>query len=287
MIQKRDAYAKVNLFLDVGAVRSDGFHEIKSVMQSVTLYDRVTLGLEGDGGISVVSDGGAPSGRDNLVFRAAEAFFSATGIPPRGVSFRIEKRIPIAAGLAGGSSDAAAALLMLNERYGSPLDRESLLRVGANIGSDVPFCMIGGTCIATGRGEKVVPVTSDCVLEYLIVNGGEGVSTPSAYRSLDASPSRPHGDPGPLLHALESGEADSVPGFLFNSFDGVVTPNHPEAARAEAVIRSFGGSPLLCGSGPSVLGLFPDEDGRTGAKDLLASEGFRTFICKTALKNGC
>ena len=283
MIFKKNAYAKVNLFLDVGALREDGFHEIVSVMQTVSLCDAVTLCTDGaTGGLAVESDGGAPSGRENLVYKAAEAFFSAAGIPPRGVRFTVEKKIPVAAGLAGGSADAAAALSLLNGRYDFPLGAEELLRVGANIGSDVPFCLTGGTCVARGRGEILAPVGTDLRLEYLIVNGGDEVSTREAYRALDGVGERPHGDSDAIVRALESGDAASVRASLFNSFDPVVTATHPLAAHAEDVIRSYGGTPLLCGSGPSVLGMFEDCESRIRARDRLASEGYKAFICETA-----
>ena len=279
---ERAAKAKINLFLDVGEKREDGFHELVSVMSAVTLADTVALTTGGaNGGISVVCDEETLSGRGNLVYTAAESFFSATGIPPRGVRFEIEKKIPVAAGLAGGTSDAASALLLLNEAYGYPLDEDQIRRVGANLGSDVPFCMKGGTCLARGRGEKLAPVDSKCRFDILIANGGEGVSTPEAYGALDEAGEREHRSPDRLLACLENGDADGAAAELFNSFETVIIGSHPEATEAKKIMKENGGVPLLCGSGPSVFAAFRDRSDLSRTAGCLRSRGFRVFECET------
>ncbi|MBQ6677316.1 MAG: 4-(cytidine 5'-diphospho)-2-C-methyl-D-erythritol kinase [Clostridia bacterium] len=279
---EKAARAKINLFLDVGDKREDGFHEIVSVMQSVTLSDKVSLSTGGaDGGISVVCDHPGLSGRDNLVYVAAESFFSATGIPPRGVRFEIEKKIPVAAGLAGGSTDAASALLMLNEAYGYPLEEDQIKRVGANLGSDVPFCMMGGTCLARGRGEKLAPVNSRCRFNILIVYGGEGVSTREAYGALDDAGEREHRSPDRLLACLESGDAVGAAAELFNSFETVIIGSHPEATEAKRIMKENGGATLLCGSGPSVYAVFRDLSARSRTAEILRGIGYRVFECES------
>ena len=278
----RAAKAKINLFLDVGDKREDGFHDLVSVMQSVTLADTVSLTMGGaKGGISVVCDDDSLSGRGNLVYTAAESFFSATGIPPRGVRFEIEKKIPVAAGLAGGSTDAAAALLLLNEAYGGLLDEDSIMRVAANLGSDVPFCIHGGTRLARGRGEKLSRIDSKCTLDLLIVNGGKGVSTPEAYGALDGAGEREHRTPDRLIACLENGDADGAAPGLFNSFETVIIGSHPEATEARKIMKENGGVPLLCGSGPSVFAVFRDRSARSRAAELLSSKGYRVFECET------
>ena len=279
---ERAAKAKINLFLDVGEKREDGFHEIVSVMSAVTLADTVMLTTGGaDGGISVVCDEDGLSGRGNLVYTAAESFFSATGIPPRGVRFEIEKKIPVAAGLAGGSTDAASALLLLNEAYGYPLDEDQIERVGANLGSDVPFCLRGGTCLARGRGEKLAPVDSKCRYNIIIANGGEGVSTREAYGALDEAGERAHRSSDRLLACLENGEAESAAAELFNSFETVIIGSHPEATEAKRIMKENGGVPLLCGSGPSVFAVFRDLSARSRTAEILRKTGYRVFECET------
>ncbi|MBQ6263181.1 MAG: 4-(cytidine 5'-diphospho)-2-C-methyl-D-erythritol kinase [Clostridia bacterium] len=279
---ERAAKAKINLFLDVGDKREDGFHEIVSIMSAVTLADTVTLTTGGaEGGVSVVCGAEGLSGRSNLVYTAAESFFSATGIPPRGVRFEIEKKIPIAGGLAGGSADAAAALLLLNEAYGYPLDEGQLSTVGANLGSDVPFCIAGGTCLARGRGEKLEPVGSKCRFDILIANGGEGVSTRYAYGALDEAGERERRAPDRLLACLENGDADGAAAELFNSFETVVIGSHPEATQARRIMKENGGAALLCGSGPSVFAVFRDRASRTRTAGILREKGFRVFECET------
>lgn len=279
---QRAAHAKINLFLDVGDKREDGFHELISVMQSVTLADNVSLTTgNASGGLSVECSEMSLSGNGNLVYSAADAFFSAAGIPPRGVSFEIEKRIPVAAGLAGGSTDAAAALLLLNEAYGYPLGEEQLLTVGANLGSDVPFCLLGGTRLARGRGEKLEPVASKCKFDILIVNGGEGVSTRGAYGALDEAGEREHRSPSRLISSLESGDTCGASEEFFNSFEKVIIGTHREAAEAVRITKENGGTPLLCGSGPSVFAVFFDRAARTRTAELLRSGGYRVFECET------
>ncbi|MBR7032930.1 MAG: 4-(cytidine 5'-diphospho)-2-C-methyl-D-erythritol kinase [Clostridia bacterium] len=279
---EKAAKAKINLFLDVGDKREDGFHEIVSVMQSVTLSDTVSLTTGGaDGGVSVVCDHPGLSGKDNLVYVAAESFFSATGIPPRGVRFEIEKNIPVAAGLAGGSSDAAAALLLLNEAYDYPLTEEQIITVGANLGSDVPFCIRGGACIARGRGEKLIPFSSKCRFDILIANGGEGVSTREAYGALDGAGEREHRSPDRLIARLKEGDAAGAAGEFFNSFETVIIGTHPEATEARRIIKENGGVPLLCGSGPSVFAVFLDRTERSRTAELLLEKSFRVFECES------
>lgn len=151
---KDAAYAKINLSLDITGRRADGYHTLRTVMQSISLCDTVTL-LEGNAGeIEVTCSGGAPCGKGNTVYRAAEEFFRSTG-KKGGVSFRIEKRIPAQAGLGGGSADTAAALRLLNRRFQAGLSAENLRDIGFQAGADVPFCVEGGTALAEGIGEKL------------------------------------------------------------------------------------------------------------------------------------
>ena len=183
----KKAYAKINLFLDVVSRYADGYHEVHTVMQTVSLADDVTVSLEGDNGIEISCNALAlPTDERNIVWRASNLFFAEIGEKnSRGIKINIVKRIPISAGLAGGSTNAAAVLCALNEMFGNRISRKRLLELGATLGADVPFCMVGGTAYADGKGDVLhsLPDISDCYM--VIAVGGEGVSTPWAYGELD------------------------------------------------------------------------------------------------------
>jgi len=280
----REAHAKINLFLSVGDRRPDGFHDILSVMHAVSLSDTVTLDIvrSSDPAISLVTDGDVPDGPSNLAWRACEAFLRKTGIDGYRIAIRLEKRIPVAGGLAGGSTDAAAALVLLNGFFGDVLPLPELLNLGGSIGSDVPFCILGGTVLARGRGEKLTPVSISEKYHFLIANGGAPVPTAEAYRALDAAADgKSAADlfPDPLIRALKDGAP--IDEYLFNSFEEVILPSHPEASRAHELIRASGGTPLLSGSGPSVFGVFDDLTVRSEAKKQLEKENYLVFECES------
>lgn len=280
----REAYAKINLFLSVGDKRPDGFHDILSVMHAVSLSDTVTLEVEKapERTISLKSDGDVPADPSNLAWRACEAFLRYAGIDDCKVDIRLEKRIPVAGGLAGGSTDAAATLVLLNSFFGDVLPLPDLLNLGAGIGSDVPFCILGGTVLARGRGEKLTPISPAGKYHFLIANGGASVSTAEAYRALDeAADGKDSADlfPDPLIRALKDGAP--IDDYLFNSFEEVILPSHPEASRAHELIRASGGTPLLSGSGPSVFGVFDDLSNRDRTKKILEKENYLVCECES------
>lgn len=269
------AYAKINLYLDVLACRDDGFHDLLTVMHAISLHDDILLQYT-PAPVREISlrifGSRLPTDRRNLVFRAAEAFFEATGLFAR-VYITIRKRLPIAAGMAGGSSDAAATLRGLNEAAGHPLSEDALLALGATLGSDVPFCLAGGTQICRGRGEKMTPIALKEPLHLLVVWGREHVSTPRAFAAMDEYYHRfdgsvPHGtDPERLFTQLEAGSLAAAPELLYNAFEPVVLPSCPEAAAAKEKLLSLGAyAAFMSGSGPSVFGLFRTrEDARRAA----------------------
>lgn len=249
------APAKVNLFLRVLAKRADGFHELETLFQAVDLHDVVHVQVGSFHGIELQVEGadlGPPEG--NLAYRAAEALLRATGVVA-GVSIRLEKRIPAGAGLGGGSSDAAAVLRALNQAFGAPADAETLRRLGAELGSDVPF-FLGGSATAVGRGrgeilEDIPPLPrASLVLALPPVH----VATGEAYRKLSARGLRPDGrrlgDP-PASWAW-------VSDLAHNDFQEIVAREHPEVERALEGLRAVGGDPvLLSGSGAACFGRFP------------------------------
>ena len=262
------ARAKINLYLDILSRRENGYHNILSIMQSVGLCDTVTLTrLPAGSGIRVETDAaGLPTDRRNLAYRAAERFSAILGQSPD-VRIVIEKRIPMAAGLAGGSADAAAVLRGLDLLYGTHAPRERLCELGAAMGADIPFCVVGGACIAEGIGDILTPCRALSADQWLVIAcGGEGVSTPDAYRALDEA----HGDfvlPregvarfAALCTALRTGDMAGVRDHMYNIFEEAVLPTHSTAPRLIAAMRACGAqAAMMSGSGPSVFGLFADE----------------------------
>ncbi len=259
------AYAKINLYLDVLGCRTDGFHELLTVMHTLSLHDDVQVSYTPavTRRISLrVSGADLPTDRSNLVFRAAEAFLDRTGINGY---FRIfvKKRIPISAGLAGGSADAAATLRALNLVTDGPLDSAALLDIAATLGSDVPFCLVGGTQICRGRGEKMEPLSCCRRLYAVVVKGEESVSTPHAFAMMDGHYSRfdgsvPHGGDFPaLLSAVSGAYLADAPHTLYNAFEPVTLPTCPAAATLRTRLLELGAyAAHMSGSGPSVFGLF-------------------------------
>ena len=273
------AYAKINLTLAVGEKRPDGYHEVVSVMQRVSLCDTLTAERT-DGGISLVcSDPSLPAGEENLAHRAAALFFRETGIVG-GAALTLEKRIPSQAGLGGGSSDAASALLALRKLYAPALSDTELETMAAALGSDVPFFIRGGTQLATGRGEVLSPLPSLTDGWFVIVKPAESFSTPAMYRRLD--------EPGSVLvrnsrymqDAVAANNVHAVAAELHNSFERVVPKDSSlrtikDALRAQGALAS-----LLSGSGSAVFGLFDTETAARAAVEALRPAWPEIFLAR-------
>ena len=300
------APAKINLFLDITARRPDGYHEISGVMQSISLCDTVTLEVTEPTGMYVCSLGAHTAGAEtitltctnpdlpadsrNLAWRAAEAFFAAAGRGCKNLFIHIEKRIPAAAGMAGGSTDAAAVLTGLNELYNYPLTTDALCEVGLKLGADVPFCIKGGAQITEGIGEVLTPITPMPACELVVACGGEGVSTPAAYKALDTlygnfdpAAYTPHTEGLKALKtALWQGDLTVLCGSVFNLFESVVLPERPVARGIKETLLSAGASTaMMSGSGPSVFGIFPKGDGSAQrAKEMLEAQGIPAWVCE-------
>lgn len=276
-----DANAKINLFLEVGLRRADGYHDVESVMQAVTLSDKVTVEA-GDGvgrGIALECDG-LPTDRGNIAYRAAELFCRAAGIEPH-VKIHIEKRIPVAAGLAGGSTDGAAVLRALRAIFGD-VSADELMDIAAGIGADVPFCVAGGTALARGIGEQLseCPVLPDC--HILIAKRSEGVLTPEAFRELDRSREgvRYTGRSAErMLAALRTGDISEIGNELYNAFGTLPYASRHGADVIAATCRDHGGYPLLSGSGPSVFALFEDENDAAAAEVAVRAAYHDATVC--------
>ncbi len=279
------ANAKINLWLDVVGKRADGYHDILSVMQSVSLFDTLTATRTEKTGISLAVGEGLPTDERNLAVRAANAYFAKTG-EPFGVSLTLQKRIPMAAGLGGGSADAAATLRALNLLDGERFSIADLAEIGAKVGADVPFCVFGGTALCKGIGERITPLESKVKLSLVVAISGEGVSTPAAFAALDAH----HGNfvnftssesPVALMDALKKGDAQALSPLLFNRFEEVVERERRAVTVLKNALLDHGAlAAQMSGSGPSVFGLFADQKTAERAAEGLLALGARAYACE-------
>lgn len=268
------AYAKVNLTLAVGEKRPDGYHEVVSVMQRVSLCDTLTAEQTREGITLTCSDPALPSGEENLAHRAASLFFRETGIAG-GAALTLEKRIPSQAGLGGGSSDAASALLALRKLYAPALSDTELETMAAALGSDVPFFIRGGTQLATGRGEVLSPLPPLTDGWFVIVKPAESFSTPAMYRRLDNLPPACT----PPLPPLQDGLPALAAG-LFNRFEAAI-PAGSTVWDIKARLAAYGAlASLLSGSGSAVFGLFDTETAARAAVEALRPAWPETFLAR-------
>ena len=268
------AYAKVNLTLAVGEKRLDGYHEVVSVMQRVSLCDTLTAEQTREGITLTCSDPALPSEEENLAHRAASLFFRETGIAG-GAALTLEKRIPSQAGLGGGSSDAASALLALRKLYAPALPDTELETMAAALGSDVPFFIRGGTQLATGRGEVLSPLPPLTDGWYVIVKPTESFSTPAMYRRLDELPPACT----PPLPPLQGGLPALAAG-LFNRFETAI-PAGSAVWDIKARLAAYGAlASLLSGSGSAVFGLFDTETAARAAVEALRPAWPEIFLAR-------
>ncbi len=280
------APAKINLWLEIVSKRPDGYHDIESIMQTVDLCDEITLErLPSGKKRQIAIDCSVQSlacDESNLCYRAAQLFFDAAGLQHYSVNISIEKRIPVAAGLAGGSTDAASTLIGLNRLYGTEFTVEHLCALGARIGADVPFCIRKGIRIARGIGEIFSPCAGLPPCTILIAVDGPGVSTPWAYKRLDEMydfASR-RVDASAFASLLCQGELSAIAAGMTNIFESAVLP---QRARAQALKdEMIGGgalNALMSGSGPAVFGLFESDAKAETVRTRLAERGIEAFVC--------
>ena len=276
------AYAKINLTLDVLGKRADGYHDLKSVMQTVSLRDDIEI-LVGTGmpWCLKCDKEGIPCDERNLAWKAAKAYCDAMGKDPGGLEIRITKRIPSQAGMGGGSSDAAAVLRALNRYYGEPLSAMELADIGARVGSDVPFCVVGGTCMCEGRGEilRKLPDMPQCY--FVICKPEFSVSTPELFRKIDSVDICSHPDHAAVEAALHAGDLQELARNVFNVFDPVVTESHPVLDEIKAVMREY--DALACqmtGSGSATFAVVDDPLAAAAIGGLLKKDGQDVFVCK-------
>lgn len=285
----RKAYAKINLGLDALRKRPDGYHELAMVMQTVDICDELTLAVKDEPGIELTvewsSDGWVqeakvnspksgegqpvPADRTNLVWRAADLLMSEFAVE-KGVSIRLVKRIPVAAGMAGGSSDCAATLRGINELFSLGLTDEELRARGVKLGADVPYCLLGGTALAEGIGEILTPLPPmpDCSL--VVAKPAVGISTPFVFKQLRVDELSEHPDISGMCEAIKAGSLDGVLARLGNVLETAAIPHYPIVGELKEALTALGASGvLMSGSGPTVFAVFrAGEEAKVAAEKL-------------------
>ena len=279
--------AKINLTLDILGLREDGYHEIATVMQSLALADTLTLTQQKEGITLRVDLPGLEADERNLAHRAAALIMNECGVRG-GVHIDIVKRIPVAAGLAGGSADAAATLRGMNELYALGLSDEDLCRLGAKLGSDIPFSIMGGTVLATGRGEIMQHLADFPATHVVLAKPSASVSTPWAYRSYDAHPPELHPDNVAFLEALTRGDRTRCIELVCNVLEPVTEAAHPVIGDYRTRMRAHGAlCAMMSGSGPTVFGLFAEERAaRAAAEDFRSGTDAAVHLTQTAGRYG-
>ena len=274
------AYAKLNLTLDILGRRDDGYHDLAMVMQSITLCDDVTVTLTDAPGI-VCRCGTLPGDDSNLAVKAAKAFFTETLIAPRGLAIDIEKRIPMQAGMAGGSTDAAAVLHALRELLAPELSTQVLEKIGEAVGSDVPYCVRGGTALAEGRGETLTTLKAAPRFHVVICKPDFPLSTPTLFKRSDAVEIADRPDTEGMLAAIEEGNALGVSARVFNVFEAVLDVQEREVFTIKERLLSLGASAAaMTGSGPTVFGLFTDAQAAQTAYNTLKAAYVQTYLAE-------
>ena len=274
---REKAYAKLNISLDVTERRADGFHDMCMVMQTVSICDELELRPTDTGRVQVKSNFSfIPGDERNLAAKAALGFFEAVGKQGQGLLITLQKSIPVGAGMAGGSADAAAVLRALNRLYGAPLTADALETLAARVGSDVPFCVRGGTALATGRGEKLETLPSLPACKFVVCKPDFSISTPELFRKLDQTGLRCHPDTAGILAALRDGELEPVARRMYNVFEEVDDRRLRTVREIKSVLLDCGAlGAIMTGTGSAVFGVFrPDADCSAAVAALRAEHGF-------------
>lgn len=273
------AFAKINLSLDVLGRLDNGYHEVEMVMQTVSLFDLVTVTRTKSGIELSTNLPYLPLDKNNLAYRAAEEFFKFTGINA-GVNIDISKRIPVGAGLAGGSSNASAVLKSMNKLFGTGLSLKQLCSIGIGLGADVPYCILGGTRLAKGIGEKLSPLPRMPKCSILLVKPSFSISTKSVYEKIDNFKNYARPDTKKLINGLHERNLDMITGSMVNVLEEVSITEHPILANVKNELIELGAiHAQMSGSGPTVFGIFTSADKAREAKAKLWGKYKTVYIC--------
>ena len=276
------AYAKLNLTLDVLGKREDGYHDLKSIMQTLSIRDDIEIDMDTGKPWKLLCDKeGIPTDERNLAWKAARVFFDRMGKEPDGIEIRITKRIPVESGLGGGSADAAAVLRALNRHYEYPLSILALAELGSSVGSDVPFCTVCGTAMVEGRGDRLrkLPDMPDCC--FVVCKPPFSCSTPELYKMLDETAVAHRPNHQAMESALLAGDLGKVAENLWNVFDPLVTKDHLELNYIKSIYNSYGSmAQQMTGSGSAVYAIVPDFEFAAVICNMLKENYPQVFIAK-------
>lgn len=280
------AYAKINLMLDIIRRRTDDYHDLFMIMQSVGVGDRVAVEREKGRALRLTANiADIPLDEKNIAWKAAELFFKATGLRRPGLHIHLEKRIPHAAGLAGGSADGAAVLVALNHLTDAGLTTEELCAIGVQIGADVPFCIVGGTCLAQGIGEVLSPLKAMPACHIVLAKPDFGVNTGKAYGLFDTNGKTHSPDQLGMLIAVQNRDLDGICCKLENVFEQFVEV--PGRIEMKQVLRSAGAAGVcMSGSGPTVFGVFKEKQQAEAAAQALVPYA-KDIIVTRPVRQGC
>lgn len=288
------AFAKLNLTLDVLSRREDGYHDIRSVEQTISLRDDVVLNIgtgrkwalhcyqervrDGAEETELVTEG-YPQDAENLGWKAAEVFFDRTGHDPEGLEIFINKRIPMQAGLGGGSADAAAVLRALNRHYGAPLSVGALAELGFAVGADVPFCVMCGTALVEGRGERITKLPDVLEIFFVVCKPDFSVSTPELYRAIDGEFIEKRPDHKAMIANLQKGDLLGVGGSLRNVFEPLVMKEHFDVNYIKSMMFTYGAyGAQMTGSGSAVFGVYDSFEYATVACTMLRDKYSQVYL---------
>ena len=303
---ERKAYAKVNLGLDIVGQRPDGYHLVRMIMQTLNIYDELTFEKSDEAGIRIMmiesagtlngseesslkTAGGLSLGEDNLIYKAAHIIAEKAGYNG-GIEITLSKNIPIAAGMAGGSSDCAATLLGVNELLDAGLSEKELMEIGVRLGADVPYCIMGGTALSEGIGEVLTRLKPLPESYFVVAKPGISVSTAEAYGGFDelfgSGEEIVHPDIDGQVEALEKGSLMGVTDRLMNVLEYVTAARHPEIGRLEELMKQQGAmNAVMSGSGPTVFGIFDNKEKAETAAEEISKSGLAAQLFVTECVN--
>ena len=276
--------AKINLMLDILKKLDNGYHSLFMIMQSVDLYDIITVEKKNENKIVIKCDTeGVPCNEKNIAYKCAKAFFDACNIKERGITIEIEKNIPMAAGTAGGSADGAGVLYCLNKIYNTNLSQNQLCEIGATVGADIPFSLTGGTAIALNTGNVIAPVKDLPECYIVLCKPDQDISTPEAYAQFDALNRVRHLDRVSMIEAVSVADYEKICELCGNVFEQAVEV--PKRPHIKGVMRKCGADAYcMSGSGPTVFGLFSDKEKAEDCYDKLSKKYDSVYLCKPANK---
>ncbi len=280
---KINAHAKINLGLDVLGKRDDGYHEVRMIMQTIGVHDELVIDRCDRPGIYITTDrDDLSAGEDNLIHKAAKLMMDEYGLTG-GIKADLKKNIPVAAGLAGGSTDAAATIIAVNKLYGLDLDTDTLMKLGVRIGADVPYCIMGGTALSEGIGEILTKLSPCPLCKVLLAKPSVGVSTAHVYKSLRLDIVK-HPDIDSIITGIRQKDIGMIARNLGNVLESVTVNEHPVIDRIKNEMSECGAlAALMSGSGPTVFGLFKDGDKVKDAYDRLSEGGLVSEVFITEI----